>query len=72
MKIIERGNASEILVCPTCGSKLEVSPEDIKKGEFGMCGDYDIEYYFRCPVCGDTPHLSERHIVVKAYIALNK
>lgn len=73
MKIIERGNTSEILVCPTCGSKLEIVPEDIHEGQFGMCGDYDTEYYYVCPVCGDTPHLlKEKHITVREYLLRKK
>ena len=72
MKILERGKTTEELTCYKCKSKLEIESSDIKSGQFGMCGDYDTEYYVICPVCGQMIRLDERKsLAVQIYLNQN-
>lgn len=51
MKIIVN-NASHLCKCCRCGSKLEVSPSDIKNKSFsGRDCELAERYYFVCPCC---------------------
>lgn len=51
MKVIkeyheQRDGKKSVFICPTCGSRIEVSDDEIK------CGNSVYEYdYFFCPVC---------------------
>lgn len=51
MKIVERKEWSRAVSCKDCKSKLEIDKNDVQAGSFGTMGDYEIEWYFTCPVC---------------------
>lgn len=69
MKILEKGTKhleKSRKTCRTCGTKLEITHEDVLKGYSGL--DAELGYYINCPTCSEQIGLEETLPVVRQYI----